>query len=71
MVGESEANVRALFAEAEAEERQMGANRCVKMNIKYQIVQLFLIYFLDSLNYVKSLWPIMYVLSCSDNVSDQ
>ena len=38
MVGESEANVRALFAEAEAEERQMGANRCVKMNIKYQIV---------------------------------
>lgn len=29
MVGESEANVRALFAEAEAEEKQMGANRYV------------------------------------------
>ena len=27
MVGESEANVRALFAEAEKEEKQMGPNR--------------------------------------------
>lgn len=34
MVGESEANVRALFAEAEAEERQMGANR-------YEIIKLY------------------------------
>ncbi|XP_063677182.1 vesicle-fusing ATPase-like [Bolinopsis microptera] len=33
MVGESEANVRALFAEAEAEERQMGANSGLHMII--------------------------------------
>ena len=34
MVGESEANVRALFAEAEAEEKQMGANRSVILKIR-------------------------------------
>ena len=47
MVGESEANVRALFAEAEAEEKQMGANRYVAsrfLNLIASIISMVLIF---------------------------